>query len=914
MPHGFVTVVVPFEDRNADAVDAQLDRLGNPAGPRIAGPLDQSGFVHFLSVVVVRGAGGGAAHLVLQASADGHRRDVIARLAEEIGGPLCDVLGAAGIAVSPADLGAFLARRDRPVGAGWFSVPGVVFDGTPGMSVTRIRRERQLAADVRDRLERLRGQSSPLAVLGSIRAQLFAEGHYKWAFVPERAPLLEPAPKGWSFMRPIVWSALRTLLWPLLVLPALVLVVLGVFLGPLAAVLILGAELVLGGLAGFLAYRSLRRKERTDAEDPREVSAAEAGEVMDRENRSMQNELTAVSTMKPGRLRRLTLRVALWVIGAFAAHHEQPGTLRGIRTIHFARWILLPRTDTLVFFSDYSGSWESYLEDFIMRAHDGLTGVWSNTQGFPKTKNLVEDGATQAGPFKRWARRQQIPTRCWYSAYPDLSTHRIRTNSAIRHGLATASTEDEAARWLAHFGFPSPPPRPPLAVDDIPALVFTGFRRLPFGHALLLQLPVEPAPARDWLRAIEPDVAYGEGKRQGSTLVLGLSASGFRKLGLGAQALSTFAIPFQQGMDVPWRSRALGDEDDNAPTRWLWGSGERRADAILNVYAASDDDLKEALARRMDDLERLGLTVIHDIRLQPVPPKNGPVEEPFGFADGISQPIVRGASKSVIERNQIHVVEPGEMVLGYPDNLDQLPPSPHDGPTDLGGNGTYLVVRQLEQNAQAFIDYLKETADRLMGDPRVPRELTREQLVAWIGAKMVGRWPDGTSLVRHPHRPGTVGRPGVSPDNDFLFGTEDPDGLRCPFGAHIRRVNPRDTFEAGSKEQLQISNRHRILRVGRRYAAQNRSPHPGLLFMCLNANLERQFEFMQQTYMLGSSFHGLENEVDSFARNSRLSGVLTIPTENGPLRLQSIPSFVKVLGGAYFFMPGRTTLRRLAGA
>jgi hypothetical protein len=80
--------------------------------------------------------------------------------------------------------------------------------------------------------------------------------------------------------------------------------------------------------------------------------------------------------------------------------------------------------------------------------------------------------------------------------------------------------------------------------------------------------------------------------------------------------------------------------------------------------------------------------------------------------------------------------------------------------------------------------------------------------------------------------------------------------------------------------------------------------------MCINANIERQFEFVQQTYMLGSSFQGLENEVDPFARREG-AGMLTIPTENGPLRLRGLGDFVTVRGGGYFFMPGRSAVRLL---
>jgi deferrochelatase/peroxidase EfeB len=146
--------------------------------------------------------------------------------------------------------------------------------------------------------------------------------------------------------------------------------------------------------------------------------------------------------------------------------------------------------------------------------------------------------------------------------------------------------------------------------------------------------------------------------------------------------------------------------------------------------------------------------------------------------------------------------------------------------------------------------------------------------------------------------------PGTSPDNDFVFGTEDPDGMRCPFGAHIRRVNAREGLDPGSEA---VANRHRIFRVGRPYAPQNGSPNPGLLFMCVNANIERQFELLQ-TWMLAPSFQGLENEIDSFARRPGLSDVLTIPTPKGPLRVGGLGHFVTVRGGGYFFMPGQDTV------
>lgn len=191
---------------------------------------------------------------------------------------------------------------------------------------------------------------------------------------------------------------------------------------------------------------------------------------------------------------------------------------------------------------------------------------------------------------------------------------------------------------------------------------------------------------------------------------------------------------------------------------------------------------------------------------------------------------------------------------------------------------------------------------------------------------MVGRWKNGTSLVRYPHRPGTPrpGRTYARPDNEFLYGAEDPLGERCPLGAHTRRSNPRDSKSPESKDEIGIVNRHRILRVGRRFSStgsgDRATDKPGLLFMCLNADIERQFEFIQQTWAMSWQFHGLENEVDPLiGRGVKEDGKprqlarLTIPSPRGPMHLTGIRDFVRVRGGGYFFLPGKRALLFLGG-
>ena len=903
--HAFVTVAVPFESRLADSVEARLGALGNPAGPAIAAALDQAAFVHFMSLSVVPGEGRDPAHLLLEFSADGEARVALPRLAGLLQAPLVDLLNFAGIAAEASTLAAFLQRHQVEVGPGWFSAAGAVFTGTPGMSVARILRERAFARWIQDRLDATPARGPALAVLEELRGAALRQVDVKWALLAEPVPLLAPQPQRFAFVLPMIASAVRYLLWPLLVVPAILLVA----SRPGAALSLLAAEIAVTLAFLGIAYRKLRQEEESDA--PRDLvpSAERVGAIMALENQTLQNHLAGVSTMKPGWVRRLALRIVFWLLGVLAAHNARPGFLSGIGTIHFARWVLLPGTGKLLFFSNYGGSWASYLEDFIARAHAGLTAVWSNTRDFPKTRNLFLEGASDGDRFKRWARCQQRPTPCWYSAYPDLTTERVRINAAIRHGFAAAATEAEAARWLTQFRFPSPAT---VESDEIPTLVFGGLSGHVFGHCIVARLDGD---ARGWLRALQSRVHYGERVPERSALGAAFTAGGLRRLGLDAQALASFPTPFQDGMAAPWRARVLGDIGADAPERWWWGGMQPggEVDAILLVYATSATGLAAEVAARRRELADARHAVCFEIALEELPPKKDRVlREPFGFVDGISQPLMRGTKRWAEKKHSMNLVEPGELVLGYPDNLGYCAPSPRAGAQDLGRNGSFLVVRQLEQDVNGFRAYLADTARALAADPRVPRDAL-VPLEDWLGAKMIGRWmADGTSLVRYPHRPGSLTGAPRAPDNDFLFGTEDPDGLRCPFGAHIRRANPRDSLDPGSALQVEISNRHRILRVGRRYAPQNGSPNPGLLFMCVNADIEGQFEFLQQTWMLGSSFHGLENEVDPIVGRHSANDVFTIPTPHGPLRLRGMRDFIRVRGGAYFFMPSRDTLSRLA--
>ena len=279
----------------------------------------------------------------------------------------------------------------------------------------------------------------------------------------------------------------------------------GAFCGLAIAVVVL--VLALGAV-----YLVFRRGEDRDSLDENAPDHSTNAAMFERENHYAQNHMISVTQRKPGLIRCVHARLAFWVVGEAATHFYRPGFLSNIGTIHFARWVTPPGSPDLIFFSNYGGSWESYLEDFITRAHDGLTAIWSNSIGFPRRENLFQDGATDGERFKRYARRSMAPTRFWYSAYPDLTTDNIRTNADIRRGLSGAMTEDEATPGSPCSGR-RPRPAAKLVSSEIQSLVFGGLGFLPFGTCLVVELPEEVATARPWLQFVSQHIAYNDGRR-----------------------------------------------------------------------------------------------------------------------------------------------------------------------------------------------------------------------------------------------------------------------------------------------------------------------------------------------------------------------------------------------------------------
>jgi hypothetical protein len=175
-------------------------------------------------------------------------------------------------------------------------------------------------------------------------------------------------------------------------------------------------------------------------------------DLVQREDRThiVQNHMASITTVKPGAFRRVTLCGVLWLVNLIARTADK-GELSGIPSIHFAHWSLIDKGRRLFFVSNFDGSWENYLDDFIDKASPGLTAIWSNTVGFPKTRWLVKDGARDGSRFKANARDKQTYTNVWYTAYKELTVQTIDNNSRVRDDLFT-SLDDAATRdWVRRF-------------------------------------------------------------------------------------------------------------------------------------------------------------------------------------------------------------------------------------------------------------------------------------------------------------------------------------------------------------------------------------------------------------------------------------------------------------------------------
>lgn len=490
-------------------------------------------------------------------------------------------------------------------------------------------------------------------------------------------------------------------------------------------------------------------------------------------------------------------------------------------------------------------------------------------------------------------------------------------------------------------------------LDDIQGLVRHAYARLTEACFYVLRI-ADAQAARRWLSSAPVTSAALAASSVQEVLQVALTSDGLCALGVPQRLIEQFSSEFIGGMSSDAnRSRRLGDVGPNAPGNWTWG-GSVAPHVLVLLYAAPGRLAEWTQAVTGPEWA----TAFSVEAVLPTTDMKG--LEPFGFTDGISQPELDWQltlpSRDRTQADYSNLIELGEFLLGYPNAygrfterpLVEPADDPHGllapaqdatGKRDLGRNGAYLVLRQLRQDVQGFWRFHDARAN---GDPAARKALAEA---------MVGRTMAGVSLVegaqtRSPD-PGT--KAGREQLNAFTY-AGDSDGLRCPFGAHVRRANPRngDLPDASGKAgvlsrllttlgfnaaalrgDLVASSRfHRMLRRGREYgqslspeaaiADQGETVETGLHFICLGANISRQFEFIQGAWITGAKFNGLSAERDPLIgeRQPLSDGSETdrfsLPqAEGAACQITGLPQFVSVMGGAYCFLPGLKALRFL---
>jgi Dyp-type peroxidase family len=285
--------------------------------------------------------------------------------------------------------------------------------------------------------------------------------------------------------------------------------------------------------------------------------------------------------------------------------------------------------------------------------------------------------------------------------------------------------------------------------------------------------------------------------------------------------------------------------------------------------------------------------------------------EHFGYTDGFGNPDYLGVERStqpgqgkLMPDGTWTPLATGELLLGYADEAGELPVAPI--PHILASNGTFMVYRKMHQNVATFRAYLDEHAAGYGGG--------KDKLAA----KFIGRWKDGTPLELSPDKPDPSIVKDSNRNTNFTYGA-DLEGTRCPIGAHVRRVHPRDAFGFNGR----LIDRRRITRRGLPYGPPAPEGQPasdsderGIVFMALNASLSRQFEFVQQQWIeYGNDAHQ-GNDKDMLMGNHGGKGKFVVQGDTGaanpPLICSSLPNFVELRGGDYFFLPSITALGMIA--
>jgi Dyp-type peroxidase family len=470
-----------------------------------------------------------------------------------------------------------------------------------------------------------------------------------------------------------------------------------------------------------------------------------------------------------------------------------------------------------------------------------------------------------------------------------------------------------------------PPPYPTLrTADDIQGNVLAGFRK-DRQQLVFVSFDGSAANARAWLSVILPriattrqvasfDEAFSAARASAGGDDPGALAAVWMNVSLTASGVRTLALadPFIAGSEDAFIAGAaaaanrVGDLNASAPNGWLFGRTDQTIDAVITVQADRESDFRVELERQHAVLAAHALVVVFEQAGATLPGQRAGHEH-FGFKDGISQPGVAGFDKPNPDKPTevdgapgTDLINPGEFVLGWPDQNGIVQPVP-----SWMHNGSFHVIRRLAQDvpgwwAQAEAQSQETAAPQLSSDA--------------MAAKLVGRWRSGTPLAHAPDGDLRSGRLSDG-DNDFEY-SDDPDGHKTPRFAHIRKAYPRDQANPGEAE----AERHRIMRrgipfglpfdpaLGRGYGVD---AERGLVFGAFMASIEKQFEFIQQQWVNNADFPSTADGIDPVIGTG---GPVMCKRDGVPDQTLNFMQFVTTEGALYAFAPSLPTLGLLASA
>ncbi len=486
--------------------------------------------------------------------------------------------------------------------------------------------------------------------------------------------------------------------------------------------------------------------------------------------------------------------------------------------------------------------------------------------------------------------------------------------------------------------------------NDIQSWIYSGYPHLPKSTYAFLRID-DQIRARQFLKGIPWQISSATKSRNRQAqshqvLNVAFTAMGLLALGIDDETVEKFPIEFQEGMNAPHRGAFLGDiSPGGKPDHTVRDYAASAVHLLFACHFISASVRDSWISKFQRDSSAGGLSLV-GLELGELADSG---KEHFGFKDGISNPEIHGFKGAGSAT--------GEFILGYPNEQGCMPVSPllspesdpHDllppamcdnrNMRDLGRNGTYLVFRKLAQDVSAFWNFIADDCRRRLGRAE-PADLV------WLASKLVGRWPNGVSLVEAPHFDAyseiMQERLKAGSLNDFTYGQTDTSGHRCPFAAHVARMNPRDRIQGLSEsEALGTTARHRLLRRGRRYgpelfdlkildtpeswnrlqqlfqsrpeAQDTTRSDRGLFFIAFCANIREQFEFVQRAWGNNPHFNSAKGSQDPLiGTNSSItpgrSGI-PIPDRDGGITTGLVPQAVSFRGGGYFFLPSIAAFR-----